>query len=755
MYADARALYREALAVAAPAWRGLAFRGWLEASAGLEDWQGIVDGAAELRQVAGTGQGQAGTTAEDQANDEAGRRALVDALANLERWDEAWTQANAWRSALSAAADGPLGIGDIGQPAWLPYQLARLGLRRTSGPVFPLGSGLKADILPYALGVEAREGHGEILRLLDEAVKPAPSADAATAIGPGLARNERSLLELLRAKELLARNQPVEAWRIFGSFLPGEAPAKPPKKATKATQAAYERSKADWEATRDRLADLAGLHREAGLGPAMFIRDCYNAARLAGRFTEGMAFLDQIRRELIVPEADWRDSAAVPYLLELKGRLARAAGKWQAAADCFSEALPLAVGLETRGALNAEDRRRVQWYLLSSLAESSDDFSGPLFDLDRFLETASATDSPEYFADALEEAQLKIARRADWKALERFDRELAAVLPPLLHWRGALILARVSQLAAPGKTDANERFQDLSRALAGQTDSLYYQLVARWMRGEPSDLAALLASRPGLEAFAAPETGDLDWAETVAQGYWDMGMTDAAMEFAWEHRASLSAGFLVRLGAGFETAGRMRQGLRLIDSARLRAGHPADKELLAAYYPRPYATEMAAAVSLPQAAAVPEWLFYALARTESLFDPGAASGPGARGLAQLMPATARAVAKGLKIEAPDLDDPAVNLKLGTVFLADQFRTLGRWPQALAAYNAGAGRVRSWQKAGMGDDPIIFSELVPFEETRNYIRRIIEGAAVYAWLYYGTEAGSTLSILYTPGATFRQ
>jgi soluble lytic murein transglycosylase len=405
----------------------------------------------------------------------------------------------------------------------------------------------------------------------------------------------------------------------------------------------------------------------------------------------------------------------------------------------------------------ADDRRRIQWYLLSSLAESANDFSGPLFDLDHFLKVAAGTDSPDYFADVLEEAQLKIARRADWAKLERFDRELAAVMPPLLHWRNALILARVRQLADPGKTDTDARFQELSQALAGQPDSLYYQLVARWMRGEPSDLAAILAARPGLAAFNAPPpgTGGLGWAETVAQGYWDMGMADAAMDFAWEHRAGVSAGFLVRLGAAYESTGRMRQGLKLIDSARLRAGHPADKELLAAYYPRPYATEFAAAVALPQAAAVPEWLFYALTRTESLFDPGAASGPGARGLAQLMPATARAVAKGLGIEAPDLDDPAVNLKLGTVFLADQFRTLGRWPQALAAYNAGSGRVRSWEKAGIGGDPIIFSELVPFGETRNYIRRIIEGAAMYAWLYYGTEAGSTLSILYTPGATFRQ
>jgi soluble lytic murein transglycosylase len=131
-------------------------------------------------------------------------------------------------------------------------------------------------------------------------------------------------------------------------------------------------------------------------------------------------------------------------------------------------------------------------------------------------------------------------------------------------------------------------------------------------------------------------------------------------------------------------------------------------------------------------------LALALMRQESNFEAGALSPAGARGLMQLMPATARAMARELNQPAlaTRLEDPQANMRLGTAYLAkrlDEFD--GAVPLALAAYNAGAHRVRQWLDQN-GDprvsdvDPIDWIELIPFAETRNYVMRVIESVTIY-------------------------
>lgn len=131
-------------------------------------------------------------------------------------------------------------------------------------------------------------------------------------------------------------------------------------------------------------------------------------------------------------------------------------------------------------------------------------------------------------------------------------------------------------------------------------------------------------------------------------------------------------------------------------------------------------------------------LALALIRQESNFEAEAVSPAGARGLMQIMPATARGVARELR--EPDLAtrlfEPFANMRLGTAYLAKRLNDFDRAvPLALAAYNAGAHRVRQWLNAH-GDprvgetDPIDWIELIPFNETRNYVMRVIESHTVY-------------------------
>ena len=131
-------------------------------------------------------------------------------------------------------------------------------------------------------------------------------------------------------------------------------------------------------------------------------------------------------------------------------------------------------------------------------------------------------------------------------------------------------------------------------------------------------------------------------------------------------------------------------------------------------------------------------LVYALTRLESNFDADAVSPSGARGLMQLMPTTAgfvlAATGPGLGTRPPELHNPATNLDLGQRYLLQLTRldSVGTdLIRLLAAYNAGPGTFGKWLD-GMPpeDDPLLFIESLPGDETRAYVPR----ALAYSWLY---------------------
>lgn len=135
-----------------------------------------------------------------------------------------------------------------------------------------------------------------------------------------------------------------------------------------------------------------------------------------------------------------------------------------------------------------------------------------------------------------------------------------------------------------------------------------------------------------------------------------------------------------------------------------------------------------------------EWAFInAIIRQESRFDSGAVSHAGARGLMQLMPATAQQTAANAGIshqKAWLTSRPAHNIVLGSKYLGQMVnRYNGNYAMAAAAYNAGPGRVDQWIRE-LGDprkgnvDLIDWIEQIPIYETRNYVQRVLEGVYVY-------------------------
>lgn len=124
----------------------------------------------------------------------------------------------------------------------------------------------------------------------------------------------------------------------------------------------------------------------------------------------------------------------------------------------------------------------------------------------------------------------------------------------------------------------------------------------------------------------------------------------------------------------------------------------------------------------------------AVARQESAFHQYARSRVGARGLMQLMPATAKMTAKryDVKYSGPsELFTARTNIALGTAYLAEVLETFeGNRAYATAAYNAGPHRVKKWLKA-RGDLPLdAWIETIPFDETRNYVQNVLAFSVIY-------------------------
>lgn len=127
----------------------------------------------------------------------------------------------------------------------------------------------------------------------------------------------------------------------------------------------------------------------------------------------------------------------------------------------------------------------------------------------------------------------------------------------------------------------------------------------------------------------------------------------------------------------------------------------------------------------------------ALARQESAFNPKALSRVGARGVMQLMLATARGTARRISTTLPTkeaLFDPVVNIKIGTHHVAELLTEFsGHSVLAAAAYNAGKHRVYDWIDDCSGMDTIAWIETIPYAETRSYVKNLIAFKQVYAFL----------------------
>lgn len=270
--------------------------------------------------------------------------------------------------------------------------------------------------------------------------------------------------------------------------------------------------------------------------------------------------------------------------------------------------------------------------------------------------------------------------------------------------------------------------------------------------------AQRLAAQHMLESIAGQLSfyGNLaaeDLGQSVAMPSSPRPLTTAERAWAARHAGLERALLSIRIGLRSEGVREWNYSLRgmnereLLAAAQLACDHEVwdrcintsdrtrDEVDLAQRFPTPH-RERVQAQSL-ETGVDPAYV-YGLIRQESRFIMDARSGVGASGLMQLMPATARWTAKkiGLPFSPQMITDRDINLRLGTAYLKlvlDDFG--GSQTLASAAYNAGPSRPRRWRD-GPVLEPAAWAENIPFNETRDYVKKVLSNA-----VYYGARLNS--------------
>lgn len=322
------------------------------------------------------------------------------------------------------------------------------------------------------------------------------------------------------------------------------------------------------------------------------------------------------------------------------------------------------------------------------------------------------------------------------KALEHFSKMFAAVKYPISRARGAYWSGRAME-AADKDEEANAWY-----AKASAYSTTYYGQLALAKIKPGQSLSFIDDPVPTSEQYLEFDQHEL---VKVVRMLGEIGEHDRIKPFIRQlYELSPDAGWR-KLTA---TLARLNQRQDLAIWVAKRSSREG-QELMNSGYP----TLDPPVIGKGGSAIPPEKPFVlALIRQESAYRVDAKSPASAQGLMQLMPRTAKNVAKGLKVKFSRLkltQDPDYNMMLGQTYLAEVLSRFGNsYVLALSAYNAGPHRVKQWVRQ-FGDprekdvDAIDWVEMIPFDETRNYVQRVLENLQVYRTRTAETEVALRL------------
>ncbi len=500
----------------------------------------------------------------------------------------------------------------------------------------------------------------------------------------------------------------------------------------------------------------------------------------SGRTWEAYTAAEKVRRQIETVYEEHNAGAdetllpqirtALFWMLETEGYLGRKLGRFSVARDLYTRALQISPYAE---------RQRILWYIFDCTFRSNTAEAVAMLP-----EAAAEWSDPGYYTDVVYNLIDRLISRRQWEQVARIADVLEQKAVGVAGARASYISARAAE---SGYIEADRRkivrwLRTAVRSSWGTGAGLYYRfMAASALEGygisvdvmQPVDFCKILPTYTTDEATDELNTGDSkDMANVdnliAKKGYgatrtWDWrSSSERTMNLSESQEDALIRGY-VKFGLAAEAyrrygndRGYVRQlplstvrewtlalqGCQMyIESIRMFGRYCRDTRADMSYedvqllYPAAYSHFID---PLTEEYGLQPHIFYALVREESLFDADISSAAGAVGLSQLMPSTARDVAGRIGVQISDLTDPQLNLRLGSWYLEHLIGRTENLSQALFAYNGGITRVRRWVRQSDGAAGDVVLELIPFQETSHYGRKVLVSSVLYGYFYQGID-----------------
>ena len=397
--------------------------------------------------------------------------------------------------------------------------------------------------------------------------------------------------------------------------------------------------------------------------------------------------------------------------------------------------------LAIEAALEPSQKDNALWYLMQNqLSLSLKDSVAAL------EEYVPLFDAPEYFDDYFETLLTSLLHSTNKNLILDAYKKIKNYAGKETCAKYAYVYARLLQEGIV-KTDKDSDVRGLFEDAFDYGNFSYYKIMAAYrLNYTDSELAGHLYKK------TAPHQKNNKEAEILLQGYARYGFPEKIysewLQFDCEE---ISTDTALQLAAFLlKCAGQNQeyyvQSLRIAAKAAKCLERPLTFEEIKLLYPKNYSEYID---TFSQKYAITDSTVYALVRGESFFDSQVVSHAGAVGLTQLMPLTAKDVARKLKMSDYSLYDSQTNLEFGVYYLSEMYRRCNNsMLLAFFSYNAGITKVRRWLQTSIAEFGLkgdlsgdLLLETLPYEETREYGRKLVAASAMYELLYSENSADS--------------
>ncbi len=326
-------------------------------------------------------------------------------------------------------------------------------------------------------------------------------------------------------------------------------------------------------------------------------------------------------------------------------------------------------------------------------------------------------DAPADQEQVLTRAGLMYYAKGDFAAAKAVLKTSAAISGTFVG--RALYWLYRTQLKLEEASEAKETLANLQ----GKYPFSFHSLVAQTAAGkDPGELLAKSSGHSSKRARQDPEVNMLLEQVEILHRFGFDASASTVLDWAVAHSRGrgLEPEVMLYLAELKKEQGDYKSKISILSDVLYQNPSLISRQTLELYFPK-----VLFPIFEKQSGGMDPYFLLAIARRESAFDANAVSSANAHGLLQVLPKTGRRWKK-----RPNLFDPETNIAVGAKYVAELLKkTNGQVHLALAGYNAGPGKLKGWTRSYPTDDPILFTDLIPFKETREYVGSVLRN---YYW-----------------------